>query len=203
MPPQGGRKHPQQDFIQIDTTNILFIVGGSFAGLEDIITKRIGTRPLGFNNDPGMRKVVEGPEAFSLVCPEDLHQFGLIPEFIGRLPMVTAVHPLDRKALVRILTEPRNALTRQFEKLFELDGVELTFSDGALSAIADKAVAQGTGARGLRAIIEETLMDVMFDVPSREDVARVVVTREAITGEGKCEYHPSPSLIHGRGRLSA
>ena len=203
VPPQGGRKHPQQDFIQIDTTNILFIVGGSFAGLEDIITKRIGTRPLGFNNDPGMRKVVEGPEAFSLVCPEDLHQFGLIPEFIGRLPMVTAVHPLDRKALVRILTEPRNALTRQFEKLFELDGVELTFSDGALSAIADKAVAQGTGARGLRAIIEETLMDVMFDVPSREDVARVVVTREAITGEGKCEYHPSPSLIHGRGRLSA
>ncbi len=203
VPPQGGRKHPQQDFIQIDTTNILFIVGGAFAGLEDIITKRIGTRPLGFNNDPGVRDAIEGPEALSLARPEDLHEFGLIPEFIGRLPMVTAVHPLDRHALVRILTEPRNALTRQFEKLFELDGVELTFTDRALEAIADKAVARGTGARGLRAIIEETLMDVMFDVPSRDDVARVVVTREAIEGEGKCQYLSSPSLAHGRGRLSA
>jgi len=202
VPPQGGRKHPQQDFIQIDTTNVLFIVGGAFAGLEDIIAKRIGTRPLGFNNDPGASEVIEGPEALSLVRPEDLHQFGLIPEFIGRLPMVTAVHPLDRKALVRILTEPRNALTRQFEKLFELDGVELTFTEGALEAIADKAVARGTGARGLRAIIEETLMDVMFDVPSRDDVSRVVVTQEAITGEGKCQYLSTP-VFHGRGRLSA
>ncbi|WP_130865803.1 ATP-dependent Clp protease ATP-binding subunit ClpX [Acidipropionibacterium timonense] len=202
VPPQGGRKHPHQDFLQIDTTNILFIVGGAFAGLEDIINKRVGKRPLGFNRDQSLH-AVEDEDILSQVTPEDLHQFGLIPEFIGRLPMVTTVHALDRDALVRILTEPRNALARQFEKLFEIDGVQLEFTDEAIGAIADKALQRGTGARGLRAIIEETLMDVMFEVPSRDDVARVVVTEQAVRGEQRCEYSSRARIARNRGKLSA
>ncbi len=178
VPPQGGRKHPHQDFIQIDTTNVLFIVGGAFAGLEGIINERIGKRPLGFTNDEVARKKDGDP--FAEVRPEDLHKFGLIPEFIGRLPMIASVSPLDKEALVRILVEPRNALVRQFRKLFELDGVDLELTDDAVDAIAELALARGTGARGLRAIIEEALLNVMFDVPSRDDIAQVVITGECI-----------------------
>jgi len=179
VPPQGGRKHPHQDFIQIDTANVLFIVGGAFAGLDHIIDDRVGKRPLGFNNDVESRKpAAEDP--FADVRPEDLVKFGLIPEFIGRLPMISSVSPLDRDALIRILVEPRNALTRQFKKLFEIDGVELEFTDGAVEAIADLALLRGTGARGLRAILEEVLLGVMYDVPSRDDVAQVIITDEVV-----------------------
>ncbi|AFV90060.1 MAG: ATP-dependent Clp protease ATP-binding subunit ClpX [Acidipropionibacterium acidipropionici] len=202
VPPQGGRKHPHQDFLQIDTTNILFIVGGAFAGLEDIITRRVGTRPIGFNTDPEANRI-DIADAMAQVAPEDLHKYGLIPEFIGRLPMITTVHALDQQALVRILTEPRNALTRQFEKLFELDGVQLEFEPEALEAIAAKALERKTGARGLRSIIEETLMEVMFDVPSREDVARVVVTAEAVSGEAPCTLQARAKMSRNRGKLTA
>jgi ATP-dependent Clp protease ATP-binding subunit ClpX len=179
VPPQGGRKHPHQDFIQIDTTNVLFIVGGAFAGLDKIIDDRVGKRPLGFNNDVESRKPASD-DPLEDVRPEDLVKFGLIPEFIGRLPMISSVSPLDRDALIRILVEPRNALTRQFKKLFELDGVELEFTDEAIDAIADLALLRGTGARGLRAILEEVLLGVMYDVPSRDDVAQVIITDEVV-----------------------
>ena len=200
VPPQGGRKHPHQEFIQIDTSNVLFIVGGAFAGLEHIIEQRIGKRPLGFNNSEEARKI-EG-EAFSKVSPEDLHQFGLIPEFIGRLPMISSVTPLDKQALVRILTEPRNALIKQFRKLFELDGVQLEFTADAIDAVAQKALTRGTGARGLRAILEETLLDVMFEVPSRDEIAQVVITGEAVRGDAKPALLPRAQLTQ-RGDLSA
>lgn len=202
VPPQGGRKHPHQDFLQIDTTNILFIVGGAFAGLEDIITKRVGTRPLGFNTDPTAQRI-DTSDILAQVTPEDLHKFGLIPEFIGRLPMITTVHSLDRDSLVRILTEPRNALTRQFEKLFELDGVQLEFTEDSLGAIAAKALERKTGARGLRSIIEETLMEAMFEVPSREDVARVVVTAGAVEGSEQCRLESRVKISQSRGKLTA
>ncbi|AZZ39106.1 ATP-dependent Clp protease ATP-binding subunit ClpX [Acidipropionibacterium jensenii] len=202
VPPQGGRKHPHQDFLQIDTTNILFIVGGAFAGLEDIITKRVGTRPLGFNTDPTAQRI-DTSDILAQVTPEDLHKFGLIPEFIGRLPMITTVHSLDRDSLVRILTEPRNALTRQFEKLFELDGVQLEFTEDSLEAIAAKALERKTGARGLRSIIEETLMEAMFEVPSREDVARVVVTAGAVEGSEQCRLESRVKISQSRGKLTA
>ncbi|SDT16940.1 ATP-dependent Clp protease ATP-binding subunit ClpX [Microlunatus soli] len=179
VPPQGGRKHPHQDFIQIDTGNVLFIVGGAFAGLDHIIDARVGKRPLGFNNDVESRKPASD-DPFADVRPEDLVKFGLIPEFIGRLPMISSVSPLDRDALIRILVEPKNALTRQFKKLFEIDGVELEFTDEAIEAIADLALLRGTGARGLRAILEEVLLGVMYDVPSREDVAQVIITAEVV-----------------------
>ena len=179
VPPQGGRKHPHQDFIQIDTTNVLFIVGGAFAGLDHIIASRVGKRPLGFNNAMESRKP-EAEDPFADVRPEDLVKFGLIPEFIGRLPMISSVAPLDRDALIRILIEPRNALVKQFKKLFELDGVELEFSDDAVEAIADLALLRGTGARGLRAILEEVLLNVMYDVPSREDIGQVIITAEVV-----------------------
>ena len=179
VPPQGGRKHPHQEFIQIDTTNILFIVGGAFAGLEEIINARIGKRPLGFNNDSSLRKKEQG-NPFEEVRPEDLHKFGLIPEFIGRLPMISTVNPLDLEAMVRILVEPRNALTKQFRKLFELDGVDLEFTDDAIAAIAEMALARGIGARGLRSILEEILLNVMFHVPSDDTVGQVVVTAEVV-----------------------
>jgi len=202
VPPQGGRKHPHRDFLQIDTTNILFIVGGAFAGLEDIITKRVGTRPLGFNTDPTAQRI-NTSDILAQVTPEDLHKFGLIPEFIGRLPMITTVHSLDRDSLVRILTEPRNALTRQFEKLFELDGVQLEFTEDSLEAIAAKALERKTGARGLRSIIEETLMEAMFEVPSREDVARVVVTAGAVEGSEQCRLESRVKISQSRGKLTA
>ena len=200
VPPQGGRKHPHQDFLQIDTTNILFIVAGAFAGLEDIINQRVGVRPVGFNVDDGC-DVVDEDDLLSQATPEDLHKFGLIPEFIGRLPMITTVDPLDREALMSILTEPCNALTQQFEKLFELDGVQLEFTEEAIGAVADKALERGTGARGLRAILEETLMEVMYEVPSRQDVARVVVTADAVRGLARCKYSSRARVA--RGRLSA
>ena len=180
VPPQGGRKHPHQEFIQIDTTNVLFIVGGAFAGLDKIIESRVGRKSIGFtaslvdttNTNPG--------DIFSKVLPEDLLSYGMIPEFIGRLPVLTSVRSLDRDALVQVLTTPKNALVKQYERLFELDGVELEFTDDAMEAVAEQAIRRGTGARGLRAIMEEVLMSVMYDIPSRADVARVVVTREVV-----------------------
>ncbi|CAG7572616.1 ATP-dependent Clp protease ATP-binding subunit ClpX [Barrientosiimonas humi] len=178
VPPQGGRKHPHQEFIQIDTTNVLFIVGGAFAGLEKLIEQRSGKQGLGFGSE--LRAAKEAAEHFDDVLPEDLMKFGLIPEFIGRLPVITTVAPLDREGLVSILTEPRNALVKQYEKMFEIDGVELEFTEDAVGAVAEQAMLRGTGARGLRAIMEEVLLPVMFDVPSDDDIARVVVTREVV-----------------------
>ncbi len=180
VPPQGGRKHPHQEFIQIDTTNVLFIVGGAFAGLERIIESRVGKGGLGFGAN--LRSIGERSldDTFSQVMPEDLLKFGLIPEFVGRLPVITSVRSLDREALVRILTEPRNALVRQYQRLFELDGVELEFTQDALDAVADQASLRGTGARGLRAILEEVLLSVMYEVPSNPNAAKVEVTREVV-----------------------
>ena len=180
VPPQGGRKHPHQEFIQIDTTNILFIVGGAFSGLEHIVEQRIGKKTLGFGAKLPSKEERDMEKIFSEVMPEDLLKFGLIPEFIGRLPVIAIVDKLDRVALVEILTEPRNALLKQYQKLFELDGVELEFTPDAIEAVADLAMVRGTGARGLRAIIEEVLLHVMYDVPSREDIAKVVVTGEVV-----------------------
>ena len=189
VPPQGGRKHPHQEFIQIDTTNVLFIVGGAFAGLDTIIESRIGKKGLGFGAELRTKLAREADDIFAKVMPEDLMKFGLIPEFIGRLPVITSVRPLDRDALMQILTEPRNALVRQYAKLFELDNVELEFTEDALGAIADQAVLRGTGARGLRAIMEEVLLSVMYEVPSREDVARVVISKETVLD------HVNPTLV--------
>jgi len=180
VPPQGGRKHPHQEFIQIDTTNVLFIVGGAFAGLDQIIEQRVGRKSIGFGSIVRAHDPANRSAALAQVMPEDLIKFGLIPEFIGRLPVVTTVANLDRDALIAILTEPRNALTRQYKKLFELDGVELDFTDDAIDAIADQAILRGTGARGLRAILEEVLLNVMYEVPSRTDVGRVVIDRGVV-----------------------
>ena len=180
VPPQGGRKHPHQEFIQIDTTNILFVVGGAFSGLEHIIEQRVGKKTLGFTAEVRGKEERDAEDLLSLVRPEDLTKFGLIPEFIGRLPLIASVTKLDREALVQILTEPRNALVKQYRKLFDLDGVDLEFTEDAIAAIADKAMERGTGARGLRAIIEEVLLHVMYDVPSRGDVEKVIVTRETV-----------------------
>jgi len=182
VPPQGGRKHPHQEFIQIDTTNVLFIVGGAFAGLDTIIEQRSGKMTLGFSTGSIPASDIVAPEKlYSKVLPEDLLKFGLIPEFIGRLPVIAAVDNLDREALVAILTEPRNALTKQYIRLFEIDDVELEFGIGAPEAMAELALARGTGARGLRSIIEAVLEPVMYDVPSRDDVAKVIVTAETVT----------------------
>ena len=180
VPPQGGRKHPHQEFIQIDTTNVLFIVAGAFAGLERIIGDRVGKRGLGFGAEIRSKHDTDAAESFGETLPEDLIKFGLIPEFIGRLPIVASVTSLDKDALVKILTEPRNALVKQYRRLFELDGVELEFTDDALDAVADQAILRGTGARGLRAIMEEVLLPVMYDIPSRDDVAKVVVTEQTV-----------------------
>lgn len=182
VPPQGGRKHPHQEFLQIDTTNVLFIVAGAFAGLDEIVSQRVGRHGVGF----GAPLQLKGEEKnlFAEVQPEDLHKFGLIPEFIGRLPVVTSVLPLDRSALIDILTGPRNALVKQYRKMFALDGVELDFDTDALEAIADLAVKRGTGARGLRAILEDVLGPIMFEVPSTETIAKVVVTRTAVESGG-------------------
>ncbi len=179
VPPQGGRKHPHQEFIQIDTTNVLFIVGGAFAGLDEIIRQRVGKKSLGFTAVVE-NEVLNESDIFGHVMPEDMLKFGMIPEFIGRLPVFTSVASLDQEALVRVLTEPRNALVRQYQKLFDLDGVELEFTPDALEAMADLAVLRGTGARGLRAIMEEVLMSIMYDVPSREDIARVVINADVV-----------------------
>jgi ATP-dependent Clp protease ATP-binding subunit ClpX len=180
VPPQGGRKHPHQEFIQIDTTNILFICGGAFAGLEKVIESRIGKKGVGFGAEirpPGEKDV---GEILSHVLPEDLLKYGLIPEFVGRLPVLTHVHNLDKQALVDILTKPKNALVRQYHKFFEFDGVELDFADDALVAIADQCLLRGTGARGLRAIMEEVLLNVMYELPSRKDVTRCEINAEVV-----------------------
>jgi ATP-dependent Clp protease ATP-binding subunit ClpX len=187
VPPQGGRKHPQQDFIQIDTTNVLFILAGAFAGLEEIIAARAGRHGIGFGAPLHSADGVE--DDFADVMPEDLLKFGLIPEFIGRVPVIASVAPLDREALIQILTAPRNALVKQYQRMFELDGVGLEFTDDAIEAIADQAMLRGTGARGLRAIMEEILQPVMFDVPSRTDVERVVIDR------GVVEENVNPTII--------
>lgn len=177
VPPQGGRKHPHQEFIQIDTTNVLFILGGAFAGLEEYISQRVGRKGIGFG---AQLKEADNSDLFAHVTPADLHKFGLIPEFIGRMPVIAAVSPLDLEAMVSILTVPKNALVKQYQRMFEIDGVELVFDDEAIRAIAEQALSRGTGARGLRAILEEVLQETMFEVPGRDDVARVVVTREVV-----------------------
>jgi ATP-dependent Clp protease ATP-binding subunit ClpX len=189
VPPQGGRKHPHQEFIQIDTTNVLFIVGGAFAGLEQLISSRTGSKAVGFGAVLRSKRDLDTGDIFGEVMPEDLLKYGMIPEFIGRLPVITSVSNLDRDALIRILTEPKNALVRQYRKLFELDGVDLDFGDDALEAIADQAIMRGTGARGLRAIMEEVLLSVMYDIPSRKDVAKCVITREVVL------EHVNPTLV--------
>ena len=180
VPPQGGRKHPHQEFIQIDTTNILFICGGAFAGIEKIIESRIGKKGVGFNADIRMASDRDSLAVLSEVLPEDLLKFGLIPEFIGRLPVIGAVANLDQEALVRILIEPKNALIKQYRKFFEFEDVELEFSDDALVSVAEQANLRGTGARGLRAILEEVLLNVMYDLPSRTDIEKVVIDRATV-----------------------
>ncbi len=177
VPPQGGRKHPHQEFIQIDTTNVLFILGGAFSGLEEIISHRVGRKGIGFG---ATLRESDNSDLFTLVQPTDLHKYGLIPEFIGRMPVVATVAPLDLEAMVKILTEPKNALVKQYQRMFELDGVELVFDDDAIRAIAEQALARGTGARGLRAILEEVLQETMFEVPGREDVGTVTISKATV-----------------------
>ena len=180
VPPQGGRKHPHQEFIQIDTTNVLFILGGAFAGLEQIIERRVGDQGVGFHGNVRSKSERDPGELFTKVLPEDLVKFGMIPEFIGRLPMVGVVSSLDRDALVKILTEPKNSLVKQYQKVFEFEDVELEFTEDGLAAIADQAILRGTGARGLRAILEEVLLQTMFELPGREDIGRVVIDGDTV-----------------------
>jgi ATP-dependent Clp protease ATP-binding subunit ClpX len=180
VPPQGGRKHPHQEFIQIDTTNVLFICGGAFAGLDQIIASRIGQKGVGFHAQVKSKSEKDPGELFAQVLPEDLLKFGMIPEFVGRLPMIGAVHSLDSSALIKILTEPKNALLKQYQKFFEFEDVELEFTTEALEAVAAQALVRGTGARGLRAILEEVLLETMYDLPGRKDVAKVVIDLNAV-----------------------
>ena len=180
VPPQGGRKHPHQEFIQIDTTNVLFICGGAFAGLEKLIENRVGSKGIGFGADVRKMEDKDLGTILEHVLPEDLLKFGLIPEFVGRLPVITHVHNLDESALVKILTEPKNALIKQYQRFFEFDGVELEFAEEALVAVSEQSMLRGTGARGLRAILEEVLLNVMYDLPSREDVGKCVITRDVV-----------------------
>ncbi|MFI3623133.1 ATP-dependent Clp protease ATP-binding subunit ClpX [Vagococcus fluvialis] len=185
VPPQGGRKHPQQELIQIDTTEILFIVGGAFAGIENIVKERLGEKIIGFGTTNKNRD--EEASIMSQIIPEDLLKFGLIPEFIGRLPVIASLEKLTEEDLVNILTEPKNALTKQYKKLLSLDEVALEFTPGALNAIANQAIERDTGARGLRSIIEHVMMNVMYEIPTRDDVEKVVITKEAVIGEGEPE----------------
>jgi ATP-dependent Clp protease ATP-binding subunit ClpX len=180
VPPQGGRKHPHQEFIQIDTTNILFICGGAFDGLEQLIKRRIGKKVIGFNTAGDSQKDLKAGEYLSMVLPEDLLKFGLIPEFVGRLPVISTLEPLDEATLVRILSEPKNALVKQYQKLLEMDNVKLEFEAAALDAIAKEAIKRNTGARGLRAIIEGLMLDVMYEVPSRDDVSSCLITEKVV-----------------------
>jgi len=195
VPPQGGRKHPHQEFIQIDTTNVLFICGGAFDGIEPLIKRRLGRKVIGFGPNVSV-DVTESKDMLSKVLPEDLLKFGLIPEFVGRLPVVTTLESLDELALKRILTEPKNALVRQFQKLLELDGVTLEFHDDALGSIAREAIKRATGARGLRSIVESIMLDVMYDLPSRDDVKKCIITKEAATRE------QGPSLLGKDGKTA-
>jgi len=196
VPPQGGRKHPHQEFIQIDTTNVLFIVGGAFAGLEKVIEQRVGKQGIGFGAEIRGKKEIEASSAFAEVMPEDLLKFGMIPEFIGRLPVITSVQKLDREALINILTEPKNALVRQYRQFFRYDKVDLTFTDEALKAIAELALERGTGARGLRSILESALLPTMYELPSRSDVKGCVVDADTVN-EGV-----QPSLVTGTQKYS-
>ena len=193
VPPQGGRKHPHQEFIQIDTTNVLFILGGAFAGLEEIIERRVGEQGVGFHGTVRSRKEQDPGELFAQVLPEDLVKFGMIPEFIGRLPMVGVVRSLNRDALMAILTEPKNSLVRQFTKVFEFEDVELEFTDDGLGAVADQALTRGPGARGLRANMEEVLLNTMFDLPGRGDIAKVVIDADTVL------ERVNPTLVHRKG----
>ena len=195
VPPQGGRKHPHQEFIQIDTSNVLFIVGGAFAGLDQIIRQRVGKKALGFTANIEQEEVNE-QDIFSQVMPEDMLKFGMIPEFIGRLPMVGAVHSLDKAALISILTEPKNALLKQYQKFFEFEDIELEITPDALVAIAEQALHRGTGARGLRAILEEVLLNTMYEIPGRTDVARVVFDEKSIATKS------SPELVMRNTRVT-
>ena len=194
VPPQGGRKHPHQEFLQIDTTNILFICGGAFDGLEKIIESRIGKKSIGFQAEVAGKEKKDVGELLKQVLPEDFVKFGLIPEFIGRVPVNVSLEPLDEEALIRILTEPKSALVKQYQKLFELDGVELIFTEDSLKAIAEKAIARKTGARGLRSIVESVVMDLMYTIPSDELVATCTITAEAVEGTGEpiLTYHDEP-----------
>ncbi|WCN38520.1 ATP-dependent protease ATP-binding subunit ClpX [Aneurinibacillus uraniidurans] len=196
VPPQGGRKHPHQEFIQIDTSNILFIVGGAFDGIESLIKRRVGKKVIGFGADieSGTNDMKSG-EFLQKVLPEDLLKFGLIPEFVGRLPVITTLEPLDEPALIRILTEPKNALVKQYQKLLEMDEAELEFTDGALHEIAKEAIKRNTGARGLRSIIEGIMLDIMFDLPSRDDIVKCVITEETV----KQKSHPE--LYNNQGKI--
>ncbi|NBS91092.1 ATP-dependent Clp protease ATP-binding subunit ClpX, partial [bacterium] len=184
VPPQGGRKHPEQQYIQIDTTNILFICGGTFVGLGDTISRRLGKKTIGFGSNPEDKERNLG-SLLNQVTSDDLFEFGMIPEFIGRLPVLAPLDPLDEEALVRILTEPRNALVRQYQKLFEMEGAELEFDSSALQAIAQKAKERDTGARGLRSIIEEIMLDMQFELPELETKGKFVITDKMIRGETK------------------
>ena len=197
VPPQGGRKHPHQEFLSIDTTNVLFICGGAFADLDKIIAKRIGKNAVGFGADIRSKNSSEASELLAQVMPEDLLAYGLIPEFIGRLPVISAVHQLQREDLVQILTEPKNALVKQYQRFFNFDGIELVFTEDALWEIADKALARETGARGLRSIIENALLDVMFELPSRHDVVKCAITKETI------EKGLKPTLVTSGAAVSA
>ena len=196
VPPQGGRKHPHQEFIQIDTTNVLFICGGAFAGLDQIIASRIGQKGVGFHAQVKSKAEKDPGELFAKVLPEDLLKFGMIPEFVGRLPMIGAVHSLDRAALIKILTEPKNALLKQYQKFFEFEDAELEFTTEALEAVADQALLRGTGARGLRAILEEVLLETMYDLPGRKDVAKVVIDLNAVNKVS------APTLINRSTRVT-
>lgn len=189
VPPKGGRKHPHQEFINIDTTNILFICGGAFAGLEHIINARVGKKNLGFGADIRRKEEVDNEALFAKVLPEDIMKFGIIPEFAGRMPVVVTLNPLDEAALVQILTEPRNALVKQYQRFLEMDGVDLEFEPGALTAIAEEALKRNAGARGLRSIIESTMRNVMYDVPSRDDVTKCIVTEATI------RQHCEPQML--------
>ena len=189
VPPKGGRKHPHQEFINIDTTNILFICGGAFAGLEHIINARVGKKNLGFGADIRRKEEVDNEAVFAKVLPEDIMKFGIIPEFAGRMPVVVTLNPLDEAALGQILTEPRNALVKQYQRFLEMDGVELEFEPGALTAIAEEALKRNAGARGLRSIIESTMRNVMYDVPSRDDVTKCIVTEATI------RQHCEPQML--------
>jgi len=180
VPPKGGRKHPQQEFLQVDTTNILFICGGAFCGLEQVVERRVGGRSLGFGADPKSRAERNTGELLALVEPDDLLKFGLIPEFVGRLPVVTSLEELDQQALIDILTKPRNALVKQYKKLMEMDGVSLKFTDGALEAVAKAAMKNRAGARGLRAILESAMLDIMYDVPSRRNIREIVISEDVV-----------------------
>ncbi|WJY68614.1 ATP-dependent Clp protease ATP-binding subunit ClpX [Corynebacterium auris] len=188
VPPQGGRKHPNQEFIQLDTTNILFIVAGAFAGLDKVVAERVGKKGIGFGAEIDSKAKRDEAKLLAEVQPGDLVKFGLIPEFIGRLPIIATVEDLDREALVRVLKEPKNSLLKQYTRLFAMDGAQLTMSDGALGFIADKAAERKTGARGLRAIMEELLVPIMYDLPDREDVAEVIITEDVARGEAEPEY---------------